>query len=91
MQKNLQFLWLFLSALAYGQQNTPSSWVLSAAVSAEIQKDSLVSEKVSTWIELQEERTLFSKFYQSKQGHTRKIFSSVPLHYLSPAGQLLPY
>ena len=91
MQKNLQFLWLFLSALAYGQQNTPSSWVLSAAVSAEIQKDSLVSEKVSTWIELQEERTLFSKFYQSKQGHTRQIFSSVPLHYLSPAGQLLPY
>jgi gliding motility-associated-like protein len=83
----LLLLICLISNAAYGQNQ--HSWQYGLPISFEKQTDSTNTPSSSTWKELPEERTIFSKAFNNPLGYTKHLFSSVPLHYKDENGNLL--
>lgn len=91
MNRFLLFFVFFSSFLGFAQEKATSTWELVAPIPFERSIDSTELKAAITWFEHTEERTYFSKFFAGENGQTRQVFSSVPVHYTGPNGQLLPY
>ena len=91
MIRFLLLLVVLASVRVYAQEQASRTWEFVAPIASERSIDSADLKKTSTWLEHKEERTYFSKFFADENGQTRHIFSSVPLHYAGPNGELLPY
>ena len=91
MIRFLLLLVVLASFRVYAQEQASRTWEFVAPLASERSIDSADLKKTSTWLEHKEERTYFSKFFADENGQTRQIFSSVPLHYAGPNGELLPY
>jgi len=91
MIRLLLLLVVLASVRGYAQEQASRTWEFVAPLASERSIDSADLKKTSTWLEHKEERTYFSKFFADENGQTRQIFSSVPLHYAGPNGELLPY
>jgi gliding motility-associated-like protein len=73
------------------QELPKRTWILAAPVNTQQSQDSQEIHTAVNWVERTEERTFFSQMFTSPSGQTRQVFSSVPLHYSGPHGELLPY
>jgi len=83
-------LFCLLSTISFGQNIGNNSWQFCSPLSNVKQPDSTEVHSTSSWIELPEERTLFSKAYKGSDGQTKYEFSSVPLHFTDMNGYLQP-
>lgn len=82
-------LFCFLTTVSFGQNNN-KSWQFCTPISNGVQPDSIQAIRTSSWVELPEERTIFSKAYKGTYGQTKHEFSSVPLHFTDHNGYLQP-
>ena len=83
----LLLLFCLISKAAYSQNQ--KSWQFSTPINFEHKEDTSVANFYGVWKEVPEDRTIFSKAFANPRGHTKHIFSSVPLHYTDENGKLL--
>ncbi len=91
MAQVIGLIFILIATVGFTQQTGLESWNVSAKLNPIAIEDASTLNADIIWTEQKDARTIFSNSFVGNHGQTKQIFSSVPIHYMGPDNELLPY